>query len=199
MHDMTSDRRQTYILSIVESNVINLTSHILSLHVKKHGEKIPTNGSLVESPSATITSPGSTPSFLRKLYSLVARCGNRTRYTLRDSRLPSHRTNSAVEIKQRNWIKKQKTNKITHTSLVKQDHLKRLEKPHLDLILNGRFLTWTVNEQTDHLMVSNCRRPWTPDTPEALQVHCRPSGVFVKLYNDFSRPGRDEGDVSDSF
>uniref|UniRef100_A0A2H1WE46 SFRICE_009734 n=1 Tax=Spodoptera frugiperda TaxID=7108 RepID=A0A2H1WE46_SPOFR len=30
--------------------------------------------------------------------------------------------------------------------------------------------------ESDHLMISNRRRPWTLETPKALQQHCRPFG-----------------------
>uniref|UniRef100_A0A2H1VSQ9 SFRICE_021502 n=1 Tax=Spodoptera frugiperda TaxID=7108 RepID=A0A2H1VSQ9_SPOFR len=33
-----------------------------------------------------------------------------------------------------------------------------------------------VNGQADHLIVSNSHHPWTPETPKALQLRCRPFG-----------------------
>uniref|UniRef100_A0A2H1V5W3 SFRICE_004153 n=1 Tax=Spodoptera frugiperda TaxID=7108 RepID=A0A2H1V5W3_SPOFR len=40
-----------------------------------------------------------------------------------------------------------------------------------------------VNEQTDHLMVSNHHCPWTPKTPVVSQVRCRPFCLFFERGN----------------
>lgn len=46
-------------------------------------------------------------------------------------------------------------------------------------IQNCSFLCYkTVNEQTDQVMVSNSSRPWTPGTPDALQVRYRLFGGY---------------------
>uniref|UniRef100_A0A2H1VZG6 SFRICE_038104 n=1 Tax=Spodoptera frugiperda TaxID=7108 RepID=A0A2H1VZG6_SPOFR len=53
--------------------------------------------------------------------------------------------------------------------------------------------TLLVNEQSDHLMVSNRRRPWTLETLKALKVRCRPFGRLnnvVSFTNKFDDLGR---------
>uniref|UniRef100_A0A2H1WPX3 SFRICE_031116 n=1 Tax=Spodoptera frugiperda TaxID=7108 RepID=A0A2H1WPX3_SPOFR len=42
-----------------------------------------------------------------------------------------------------------------------------------------------VNEETDQLMVSDCRRPWILETPEALQVRCRPFEVRCRPFGAY--------------
>uniref|UniRef100_A0A2H1VJK6 SFRICE_014233 n=1 Tax=Spodoptera frugiperda TaxID=7108 RepID=A0A2H1VJK6_SPOFR len=54
----------------------------------------------------------------------------------------------------------------------------RVGKKLMEILSCFSFCERLVNEQTDHVMVSNRRRPWTLETPEALR--CRPFGLEVK-------------------